>query len=1003
MVNSTLSKLANCSLHELQQSESFAKRHLGPDSTEQQQMLKLLGLNSINDLLDKVLPKSIRRQQPMDIAEGLTEHQSLAKLKAIASQNKVLKSYIGMGYYNTLIPPTIQRNILENPAWYTAYTPYQAEISQGRLEAMLNFQTMVSDLTGLELANASMLDEATACAEAMTLCQRMSKSKGQVFFVAEDCHPQNIEVVKTRAEPLGIEVVVGKPELGFDNYDLFGVLLQYPTTYGDVADLTSIIEQAHSKKALVAVAADLLALTLLKPPGEMGADVAIGNTQRFGVPLGYGGPHAAYMATKDQFKRSMPGRLIGVSVDSNGQKAYRLALQTREQHIRREKATSNICTAQALLAVMAGMYAVYHGAEGLTKIAYRVHRYTQVFAQGLKNQGVQVENQAFFDTLKIKLPGLVSPVAIESCEHRVKAIHQQAVEKGYNLRNIDNDTLGISFDETTTLADIEQLWKIIIGQSSAELDLETIQQSLKEVIPTELIRESEFLTHPVFNDYRSETEMMRYMRMLADKDLALDRAMIPLGSCTMKLNATAELMPISWPEFANIHPFVPLDQAKGYQIMRLELEEMLCQATGYDAVSLQPNSGAQGEYAGLLAIRAYHKSRGEGHRNICLIPASAHGTNPASAQMAGMNVVVVKTNTKGEIDLDDLQAKLEKHSQKLAAIMITYPSTHGVFEENVTTVCEWVHQHGGQVYIDGANMNAMVGVAAPGHFGGDVSHLNLHKTFAIPHGGGGPGIGPIGVGKHLAPFLPGYAVIEEKNEPKHVGAVSGAPWGSAGVLPISWSYIAMMGRDGLTQATSVAILNANYIAKRLAPHYPILYSDDNGLVAHECIIDLRPIKEESGISVDDIAKRLIDYGFHAPTMSFPVAGTLMIEPTESESKSELDRFCDAMIAIKQEVVNVVNGVLDEHDNPLIHAPHTANVVTSNNWNHSYSRELAAYPVDSLRSVKYWAPVGRVDNVYGDRHLICSCPPITAYEHGDNEGGNSEHDNSEKNANQQVES
>jgi len=979
MVNSTLSKLANCSLQELQQSESFVNRHLGPDSTEQQQMLNLIGLNNMDDLLDKVLPKSIRRKQPMDMADGLTEHQSLAKLKAIASQNKVLKSYIGMGYYNTFIPPTIQRNILENPAWYTAYTPYQAEISQGRLEAMLNFQTMVSDLTGLELANASMLDEATACAEAMTLCQRMSKSKGQVFFVAEDCHPQNIEVVKTRAEPLGIEVVIGKPELGFENYDLFGVLLQYPTTYGDVTDLTAIIEQAHAKKALVAVAADLLALTLLKPPGEMGADVAIGNTQRFGVPLGYGGPHAAYMATKDQFKRSMPGRLIGVSIDSNGQKAYRLALQTREQHIRREKATSNICTAQALLAVMASMYAVYHGAEGLTKIAYRVHRYTQVFVQGLKQHAIEVENKVYFDTLKIKLPGLVNPEAIKSCEHRVKAIHQQAVEQGYNLRKIDNDTFGISFDETTTLADIEQLWQIIIGQSSAKLDLETIQQSLKEVIPTELIRESEFLTHPVFNEYRSETEMMRYMRMLADKDLALDRAMIPLGSCTMKLNATAELMPISWPEFANIHPFVPLDQAQGYQQMRLELEDMLCQATGYDAVSLQPNSGAQGEYAGLLAIRAYHQSRNEGHRNICLIPASAHGTNPASAHMAGMNVVVVKTNLKGEIDLEDLQTKLEKHSQKLAAIMITYPSTHGVFEENVTTVCEWVHQHGGQVYIDGANMNAMVGVAAPGNFGGDVSHLNLHKTFAIPHGGGGPGIGPIGVGKHLAPFLPGYAVIEEQNEPKVVGAVSGAPWGSAGVLPISWSYIAMMGRDGLVQATSVAILNANYIAKRLAPHYPILYSDDNQLVAHECIIDLRPIKEESGISVDDIAKRLIDYGFHAPTMSFPVAGTLMIEPTESESKGELDRFCDAMIAIKQEVVDVINGVLDENDNPLINAPHTANVVTSSDWNHSYSRELAAYPIESLRNVKYWAPVGRVDNVYGDRHLICSCPPLSAYE------------------------
>ncbi|WP_321324224.1 aminomethyl-transferring glycine dehydrogenase [Thiomicrorhabdus sp.] len=986
-----LSKLANRSLHELQQSEQFVKRHLGPDQTEQQQMLDLLGLATIDELLDKVIPKSIRRQQPMLINEGLTEHQSLSKLKAIASQNKVLKSFIGMGYYNTLVPPTIQRNILENPAWYTAYTPYQAEISQGRLEAMLNFQTMVADLTGLELANASMLDEATACAEAMTLCQRMSKSKGKVFFVADDCHPQNIEVVKTRAEPLGIEVVVADPTQGFDDYDLFGVLLQYPSTYGEVRNLTPLIEKAHAKKALVAVAADLLALTLLKPPGEMGADVAIGNTQRFGVPLGYGGPHAAYMATKDAFKRSMPGRLIGVSVDSNGQKAYRLALQTREQHIRREKATSNICTAQALLAVMASMYAVYHGAEGLTQIAYRVHRFTQVFATGLIKAGIEIEYKNYFDTLKIKLPGLVNVVL------------QQAVTQGYNLRKIDENSIGLSFDESTTLDDIKALWQIIAAEHAEQLTTDLLpeqavdnfvqsveqsvvqsvvknaEHSLSSAIPEELIRESEFLTHPVFHEHRSETEMMRYMRMLADKDLALDRAMIPLGSCTMKLNAAAELMPVSWPEFANIHPFVPLDQAQGYQQMRLELEQMLCQATGYDAVSLQPNSGAQGEYAGLLAIRAYHKSRGEQHRNICLIPASAHGTNPASAQMVGMTVVVVKTNTKGEIDLEDLQAKLEKHSQNLAAIMITYPSTHGVFEENVKTVCDWVHQHGGQVYIDGANMNAMVGVAAPGHFGGDVSHLNLHKTFAIPHGGGGPGIGPIGVGKHLAPFLPGYAVIEDENEPKEVGAVSGAPWGSAGVLPISWSYIAMMGRDGLMQATSVAILNANYIAQRLAPHYPILYSDDNGLVAHECIIDLRPIKEESGISVDDIAKRLIDYGFHAPTMSFPVAGTLMIEPTESESKVELDRFCDAMIAIKQEINDVMNGVLDEHDNPLINAPHTAYSVMNSEWNHSYSREQAAYALESLQQVKYWPPVGRVDNVYGDRNLVCSCPPLTEYE------------------------
>ncbi|WEJ63416.1 aminomethyl-transferring glycine dehydrogenase [Thiomicrorhabdus lithotrophica] len=966
MNQTTLSQLAGCSISELQQSEKFVNRHLGPDNSEQVAMLNTLGMASLTELLEKVVPTSIRRQQPMALAQGLTEHQSLEKLKSIASKNKVLKSFIGMGYYNTLTPPTIQRNILENPAWYTAYTPYQAEISQGRLEAMLNFQTMVSDLTGLELANASMLDEATACAEAMTLCQRMSKSKGKVFFVAEDCHPQNIEVVQTRAEPLGIEVVVGNPLDGFDDYDLFGVLLQYPGTYGEVTDFSSLIEQAHAKKALVTMSADLLALTLLKTPGEMGADVAVGNTQRFGVPLGYGGPHAAYMATKDNFKRSMPGRLIGVSLDSRGKKAYRLALQTREQHIRREKATSNICTAQALLAVMASMYAVYHGAEGLTKIAYRVHRYTQVFATGLGELGIEIGNKVYFDTLTISVPG------------KAQEIHSLAVNQGYNLRPIDADHIGVSFDESTTVSDLETLWKIFGGEEADKLNADALVQQQGEVIQGELARTSGFLTHPVFHEHRSETEMMRYMRHLADKDLALDRAMIPLGSCTMKLNATAELMPVSWPEFANIHPFVPLDQAQGYQQMVTELEKMLCETTGYDAVSLQPNSGAQGEYAGLLAIRAYHKSRNEAHRDVCLIPASAHGTNPASAQMVGMKVVVVKTNAKGEIDLDDLQSKLEKHSVNLAAIMITYPSTHGVFEQNVKTVCDLVHQHGGQVYIDGANMNAMVGVAAPGHFGGDVSHLNLHKTFAIPHGGGGPGVGPIGVGKHLAPFLPGYAVVNAENEPKQVGAVSAAPWGSAGVLPISWSYIAMMGRDGLIEATATAILNANYIAQRLAPHYPILYSDDNGLVAHECIIDLRPIKEESGISVDDIAKRLIDYGFHAPTMSFPVAGTLMIEPTESESKVELDRFCDAMLAIKEEINDVMNGALDENDNPLKNAPHTADSVMASDWPHGYSRELAAYPVDSLRDVKYWCPVGRVDNVYGDRNLVCSCPPLSDY-------------------------
>lgn len=963
----TLSQQYDLSLDELQQSDAFSQRHLGPDQSEQASMLQALGLSSLEALLDKVLPKSIRRQDKMAISAGLTEHQSLAKLKALASHNKVLKTCIGMGYYNTHTPPTIQRNILENPAWYTAYTPYQAEISQGRLEAMLNFQTMVSDLTGLELANASMLDEATACAEAMALCHRMSKSKGQIFFVADDCHPQNIEVVQTRAEPLGIEVVVGRPQDGIEQYDLFGMLLQYPGTYGDVSDFSELIEHAHNKKALVAMSADLLALALLKTPGEMGADVAVGNTQRFGVPLGYGGPHAAYMATRDAFKRSMPGRLIGVSIDAHGQPAYRLALQTREQHIRREKATSNICTAQALLAVMASMYAVYHGPQGLTNIAYRVHRYTQTLVAGLLKLGIKIENHAYFDTVKISVPT------------RAKQIVQSAVEAGYNLRPIDADTLSISFDETTTVADIEALLNLfsIDGKATVNPREHVVDKVL--AIPESLLRKTAFLTHPVFHDYRSETEMMRYMRHLADKDLALDRTMIPLGSCTMKLNATAELMPISWPEFAQMHPFAPLDQAQGYRLMVAELEQMLCAITGYDAVSLQPNSGAQGEYAGLLAIRAYHKSRNDEHRDICLIPASAHGTNPASAQMAGMQVVVVKTTAEGDIDLEDLQAKLTKYADNLAAIMITYPSTHGVFEDNITTVCDLVHQHGGQVYIDGANMNAMVGVAAPGHFGGDVSHLNLHKTFAIPHGGGGPGVGPIGVGKHLAPFLPGYAVVESDSEPKYVGAVSGAPWGSAGILPISWSYITMMGREGLLEASAVANLSANYIAMRLASHYPILYSDQHGRVAHECIIDLRPITEETGISVDDVAKRLIDYGFHAPTMSFPVAGTFMIEPTESESKAEIDRFCDAMIQIKNEIRDIANGVFDKDDNPLINAPHTASSVIASDWAHCYSRELAAYPLESLRASKYWPPVGRVDNVYGDRNLVCTCPPLSDYE------------------------
>ena len=945
-------------LQDLFDSNSFVNRHNGSSASQQQQMLESLGFKNLEELLDKVVPQSIRRKDTMNIGKGLSEHESLAKLKAIASKNKILKSYIGMGYYNTYTPPVIQRNILENPAWYTAYTPYQAEISQGRMEAMLNFQTMIADLTGMELANASLLDEATACAEAMTLCQRMSKSKGKVFFVDENSHPQNIEVVQNRAKSIGIEVVVGNPLTAkLDEYDLFGILLHYPGSNGEVADFSQVIELIHSKKALVSMATDLLALTLLTPPGELGADVVVGNSQRFGVPLGYGGPHAAFMATKDSFKRSMPGRLIGVSIDTQGNQALRLALQTREQHIRREKATSNICTAQALLAVMASMYALYHGEAGLKKIANRVAQLTHLFAKGLENAGFTLISKQVFDTLTIQVSN-------------ADEISQKAVDAGYNLRKVDDKTLAVSFDETTELTDIENLWQVFAIKNLVAEELYTGEN----LLPTKLLRDSELFSNDVFERYHSETEMMRYMRYLADKDLALDRAMIPLGSCTMKLNAVAELQPISWAEFANIHPFVPLNQAEGYQQMITELEQMLCDVTGYDAVSLQPNSGAQGEYAGLLAIKAYHQSKGEEQRNVCLIPASAHGTNPASANMAGMKVVVVKTTEQGDIDMQDLTAKCEKHAENISAIMITYPSTHGVFEENVTQVCELVHKFGGQVYIDGANMNAMVGVASPGKFGGDVSHLNLHKTFAIPHGGGGPGVGPIGVKAHLAKFLP-----QTPTQQSTVGLVSAAPWGSAGVLPISWSYIAMMGTEGLYQATANAILNANYIAQKLAPHYPILYTDSKGMVAHECIIDLRPIKETTGVSVDDVAKRLIDYGFHAPTMSFPVAGTLMIEPTESESKAEIDRFCGAMIAIKQEINQVADNVWEEQQSPLHNAPHTAYMVTGDKWDYGYSREVAAFPVESLKQNKYWAPVARVDNIYGDRNLVCSCPSIESYE------------------------
>ena len=922
-------------------------------------MLDYLGFDNLDDLIEEIVPDIIRRKKPMNIADGISELAALKQLRNLARMNIRYKSFIGQGYYNSITPPVIQRNIQENPAWYSAYTPYQPEISQGRLEALMNFQTMITDLTGMELANASMLDEASACAEAMSFCQRVSKSKSKVFFVANDCYPQNIEVVLTRAEPLGIEVVIGDPLEDLEKLDFFGVLLQYPNTYGNCSDYSKLIDSIHEKQALAAVSADLLSLTLLKPPGEMGADVVIGNTQRFGVPIGYGGPHAAYMSIKEKHKRSMPGRIIGATVDTKGRLAYRLALQTREQHIRREKATSNICTAQALLAVMASMYAVYHGPEGLKKVAERIFRYTAVFADGISAMGFPIVNKTFFDTVTIEVKNS-------------DAVVMQAEKNGYNINVFSKTLVSVSFDELSTPEDIEYLWKIFNTES--KLSAQLLFEKNKSQISKNLKRSSEFMTHDVFNTYRSETNMMRYIRYLGDKDLALDRAMIPLGSCTMKLNAAAELIPVTWPEFSQIHPAVPMNQVIGYQQMISELEEMLCEATGYSAISLQPNSGAQGEYAGLIAIRAFHRSNGEENRNICLIPASAHGTNPASAQMAGMKVVVVKTADNGYIDMSDLKSKCKENADNLAAIMITYPSTHGVFEKDVKEVCKVVHKAGGQVYIDGANMNAMVGISAPGEFGGDVSHLNLHKTFAIPHGGGGPGVGPIGVKEHLVDFLPTTPLNNTG-----VGSIAGAPWGSGSILPISWMYIAMLGKNGLYEATTNAILNANYIATRLSKHYPILYSDENGRVAHECIVDLRPIKEKFDISVDDVAKRLIDYGFHAPTMSFPVAGTLMIEPTESESLDELDRFCDAMIQIRKEIRKVESGEYSVQDNPLINSPHTLEMVSSSTWNFSYSREDAAYPVETLKKVKYWSPVSRVDNVYGDKNLICSCPSIENYE------------------------
>jgi len=965
-----MSNTALQSLAALENATEFQARHLGPWEQEQAEMLSVVGKASRQALMEAIVPATIRRPQAMNLPAPLTEAQALAELKAIAQQNKVMRNFIGQGYYGTLTPGVILRNVLENPAWYTAYTPYQAEISQGRMEALINFQTMLTDLTGMAIANASMLDEATAAAEAMTLAARGGKSKSTRFVVCHDVFPQTLEVIQTRAAPLGITVdVVHAAQLSehLASNDCFAALMQYPGVNGQVRDLRPLIDALHAKGALAIVAADLLALTLLTSPGEMGADIACGTTQRFGMPMGNGGPHAAYLATQDAFKRSMPGRLVGVSVDAHGNTAYRLALQTREQHIRREKATSNICTAQVLPAVVASMYAVYHGPEGLKRIALRVATYSAILAAGLKALGQQVIHTTWFDTIQV----LCTDVA---------AVIARAEAKGINLRMASSDTVTVSLDETTTRADITDLWAIF-APGVAQPEFEATAQNAPLGLPDSLRRTSAYLTHPVFNAHHSETNMLRYLRALSDKDLALDRTMIPLGSCTMKLNATSEMIPITWPEFANIHPFAPKAQLKGYSLLNEQLCAWLSQATGYAGISLQPNAGSQGEYAGLLVIKAFHESRGEGHRNICLIPESAHGTNPASAQMVGMSVVVTKCDSDGNVDLDDLKAKCEQHSANLAAVMITYPSTYGVFETRVTELCALVHQHGGRVYVDGANMNALVGLAAPGQFGGDVSHLNLHKTFCIPHGGGGPGVGPVCVVEDLAPFLPAHRSAGIGTQ-QQVGAVSAAPLGNAAVLPISWMYVRMMGADGLKAATEVAILNANYVAARLADHFHIHFSSGQahvkgGGVAHECILDLRPLKDSSGISAEDVAKRLIDYGFHAPTLSFPVAGTLMVEPTESESKAELDRFCDAMIAIREEIRAVESGLLSREDNPLKNAPHTAASLLTGDWPHAYSREQAAYPVASLRQQKYWSPVGRVDNVHGDRNLFCSCVPISA--------------------------
>ncbi len=935
---------------------AFIERHIGPGPQDQALMLASLGQESLATLVAAIVPPAIRLDRPLPLGAPMGEPEALARLAALAGRNHVLRSFIGMGYYGTHLPAVIARNVFENPAWYTAYTPYQAEISQGRLEAILNFQTMVCDLTAMPIANASLLDEATAAAEAMMLARRCSRSASRRFLVARDCHPQTIAVVRTRAEPLDIDVVLADDlaQAG----EAFGALLQYPASTGTVPDLRALVQALQSAGTVVAVATDLLALAVLEPPGRWGADIVVGSAQRFGVPMGYGGPHAGFLACRDDAKRSMPGRLVGVSVDAQGNPALRLALQTREQHIRREKATSNICTAQVLLAVIAAFYAIYHGPEGLRRIALRVHRLTAILAAGLRAAGFAV-NDSFFDTLRV-------PV------RDAAAVHAAARARGLNLRELGADAVGISLDETTRREDVETLWSLF----GVQAQVAALDDTAPDARPPALRRPPDFLVHPVFHRHRSETQMLRYLRELADRDLALDRTMIPLGSCTMKLNATSEMVPASWPQFAALHPYAPAEQAAGYRELIGELEQMLAACTGYDRVSLQPNSGAQGEFAGLLAIRAYHRANGQAQRTVCLIPESAHGTNPASASLAGMQVVVVRCDAQGNIDVADLASKAAQHAAQLAALMVTYPSTHGVFEEAIRDICAIVHRHGGQVYTDGANLNALVGLAWPADFGSDVSHLNLHKTFCIPHGGGGPGVGPVAVRAHLAPYLPGGL-----GGPGPVGMVSAAPFGSASILPISWMYLTMMGAAGLTRATEVALLNANYLARRLSAHYPVLYTGRNGFVAHECILDLRPIKEQCGISAEDVAKRLMDYGFHAPTLSFPVPGTLMIEPTESESRDELDRFVDAMARIRAEIDAVAAGRYDREDNPLRNAPHTAAMVTAERWEHGYPREVAAFPTPALRQRKYWPPVARVDNVYGDRHLVCSCGPASDWAEG----------------------